>query len=263
MTDKVFQHSSCGTVSPFTTEETMTKHHKKLLTLAAIASIGLSASTAFAQDSVVVDGAGEIPYTIDARNTVTRSGAGLCWRTGYWTAGSAESAGAGEFPAGCGCDGDVVSKDKCEPPPPPPAPEPEPIAEPVEQQRQIGQEKVRLNADFLFDFNQAVLKPEGRSALDGVAAQAKELQLEVVIVTGHTDRIGGDAYNQRLSERRAATVKDYMVGQGIDASRIYTEGKGRTQPVTGTQCNNVTPRQALINCLQPDRRVDIEIIGTR
>lgn len=239
----------------------MTKHHKKLLALAAIASsIGLSASTAFAQD-VVVDGTGEVPYVIDGRKVVTRSGAGLCWRTGYWTAAAAETALAGEFPAGCGCDADIVPKEKCEAAPPPaPAPEPAPVPPTGPG---LSQEKVRLNADFLFDFNQAVLKPEGRTALADIAAQAKQLQLEVVIVTGHTDRIGGDAYNQRLSERRAAAVKSYLADQGIDASRIYTEGKGRTQPVTGTQCNNVSARKALIDCLQPDRRVDIEIIGTR
>ncbi|MDR2926016.1 MAG: OmpA family protein [Azoarcus sp.] len=240
----------------------MTKHHNKLLALAAIASIGLSASTAFAQD-VTVDGTGDVPYAIDGRKVVTRSGAGLCWRTGYWTAAAAESAPAGEFPVGCGCDGDIVPKDKCEKAAPPPVAEAAPAAVTATPAREVGQEKVRLNADFLFDFNQALLKPEGRTALDNVAAQAKQLQLEVVIVTGHTDRIGGDAYNQRLSERRAAAVKSYLTDQGIDPSRVYTEGKGRTQPVTGTQCNNVRARQALIECLQPDRRVDIEIIGTR
>jgi len=240
----------------------MTKHHKKLLALAAI-SLGLSASTAFAQD-VVVDGKGEIPYAIDGRNVVTRSGAGLCWRTGYWTAAAAENAPAGEFPAGCGCDGDIVPKDKCEAAPPPVAEAPPAEAPPVEENTgAIAEEKVRLNADLLFDFNQATLKPEGRTALDNVASQAKGIKLETVIVIGHTDRIGGDAYNQRLSERRAASVKDYLVGQGIDPSRIFTEGKGRTQPVTGTSCNNTTPRAALISCLQPDRRVDIEILGTR
>ncbi|MDR1853892.1 MAG: OmpA family protein [Azoarcus sp.] len=239
----------------------MIKHNQKLLTLAAIASIGLSASTAFAQ-AVVVDGTGEIPYAIDARNTVTRSGFGLCWRTGYWTPAAAETAKAGEFPVGCGCDGDIVPKEKCEAAPavvaePTPA-EPTPV-----EAKQIGQEKVRLNADFLFDFNSAALKPEGRTALDNVAEQAKALTLEVVIATGHTDRLGSDAYNQRLSERRAAAVKSYLVSKGIDASRIYTEGKGETQPVTGTQCNDIKVRKALIECLQPDRRVDIEIIGTR
>ncbi|MDR2209834.1 MAG: OmpA family protein [Azoarcus sp.] len=240
----------------------MTKHHKKLLALAAIASIGLSASTAFAQEDVVVDGTGTVPYAIDGRKVVTRSGAGLCWRTGYWTAAAAETAPAGEFPVGCGCDADIVPKDKCEPPAPPPIPDPEPTPIP-ETKGDVAQEKVRLNADFLFDFNQAVLKAEGRTALNDIAAQAKQLDLEVVIVTGHTDRIGGDAYNQRLSERRATAVKNYLVDQGIDTSRVYTEGKGRTQPVTGTECNNVTPRNKLIECLQPDRRVDIEIIGTR
>lgn len=261
MTQTLFGIVPAATVSPFTIEETMTKHTPKLLTLTAVALLGLSASTAFAQD-VVVDGQGEIPYMIDARNTVTRSGSDLCWRTGYWTPGAAESAPAGEFPVGCGCDKDIVPKDKCEPAPV--VVETPPVeTTPVEQQRVVGQEKVRLNADFLFDFDQALLKPDGRTALDDVAAQASQLQLEVVIVTGHTDRLGADVYNQRLSERRAAAVKSYLVSRGIDAARVYTEGKGKAQPVTGTQCNGVTPRRALIECLQPDRRVDIEIIGTR
>ncbi|MDR2838668.1 MAG: OmpA family protein [Azonexus sp.] len=222
--------------------------------------MGLSASSAFAQD-VVVDGTGVIPYAIDGRNVVTRSGAGLCWRTGYWTAAAAEAAPAGEFPVGCGCDGDIVPKDKCEA-----APAPAPVAEAAPapaQVGEVGQEKVRLNADFLFAFNDATLKAEGRTALDTVAAQAKELQLEVVIVTGHTDRIGGDAYNQKLSERRAQAVKDYLVGKGIAADRIYTEGKGKTQPVTGDKCTGNAKTKALIDCLQPDRRVDIELIGTK
>ncbi|MDR3214260.1 MAG: OmpA family protein [Azoarcus sp.] len=241
----------------------MTKHNQKLLTLAAIASLGLSAATAFAQD-VVVDGKGEIPYVIDARKVVSRSGFNLCWRTGYWTPGAAESAPAGEFPVGCGCDGDIVPKAKCEAVVVAEvAPEPEPVPVATPGGPVVSQDKVRLNADFLFDFDQALLKSDGRTALDDVATQASQLQLEVVIVTGHTDRLGSDVYNQRLSERRAAAVKSYLVSKGIDSSRVYTEGKGRTQPVTAAQCNGVTPRKALIECLQPDRRVDIEIIGTR
>ncbi|MDR1462251.1 MAG: OmpA family protein [Azoarcus sp.] len=239
----------------------MTKYNQKLFALAAIASIGLSASTAFAQD-VVVDGQGEIPYVIDSRNVVSRNGTDLCWRTGYWTPAAAETAPAGEFPVGCGCDSDIVPKDKCEPAV---VAAPDPVEEIAVQpeQRVVGQEKVRLNADFLFDFDQALLKPDGRTALDDVATQASQLQLEVVIVTGHSDRLGSDVYNQRLSERRAAAVKSYLVTRGIDASRIYTEGKGRAQPVTGTQCASVRGRKDLIECLQPDRRVDIEIIGTK
>jgi OOP family OmpA-OmpF porin len=242
----------------------MTIRNQKLLTLAAIASIGLSASTAFAQDDAVVDGTGEIPYAIDARNVVTRSGFGLCWRTGYWSPGAAETAPAGQFPVGCSCDGDLVPKVKCEPEPVVEAPAPEEAtSEPVPTAGTVETPKVQLNADFLFDFNSAVLKPEGHAALSDVAAQALQLQLEVVIVTGHTDRLGSDAYNLSLSERRATTVKNFLVSQGIDASRVYTEGKGRTQPVTGTACNDIRVRASLIDCLQPDRRVDVEIIGTR
>jgi OOP family OmpA-OmpF porin len=241
----------------------MTIRNQKLLTLAAIASIGLSASTAFAQQAdAVVDGTGEIPYAIDARNTVTRSGFGLCWRTGYWSPSAAETVPAGEFPVGCSCDGDLVPKEKCEPAPVV-AEEPAPAESAPVAVGQVETPKVQLNADFLFDFNSAVLKPEGHAALTDVANQAKQLQLEVVIVTGHTDRLGSDSYNLSLSERRATTVKNFLVSQGIDSSRVYTEGKGRTQPVTGNACNDIKARKSLIDCLQPDRRVDVEIIGTR
>lgn len=108
-----------------------------------------------------------------------------------------------------------------------------------------------------------MLKPEGKSRLDELAAQAKGLKLEVILAVGHTDRIGSDDYNQRLSERRAAAVKTYLVEKGIEANRVYTEGKGERQPVTGTSCDNVKGRAALIDCLQPDRRVEVEVIGTK
>ncbi len=229
---------------------------KQMLMLAAIASIGLSAPSAFAQvKDVVVDGTGEIPYVIDARKVVARSGTGLCWRTGYWSPAAASTAMAGEFPAGCACDSDIVAKDKCVAPvaaAPAPAPAPKPTAD-----------KIKLSADALFDFDKAVLKPEGQAKLNELAAKAKSLKLEVILAVGHTDRIGSDAYNQRLSERRAAAVKTYLVSQGVDANRIYTEGKGETQPVTGKQCDNVRGRAAQISCLQPDRRVEVEVIGSK
>lgn len=230
---------------------------KQMLMLAAIASIGLSAPSAFAQQvkDVVVDGKGEIPYVIDARNVVARSGYGLCWRTGYWTPAAASTAMAGQFPAGCECDGDIVPKDKCVAPvaaAPAAAPAVTPTAD-----------KIKLAADALFDFDKAVLKPEGRAKLDDLAAQAKDLKLEVILAVGHTDRMGSDAYNQRLSERRAAAVKTYLVSKGIEANRIYTEGKGEKQPVTGAACDNIKNRRALIDCLQPDRRVEVEVIGSK
>jgi OmpA-OmpF porin, OOP family len=231
----------------------------KMLMLAAVASIGLSAPAAFAQTTdVVVDRAGEIPYVIDARNVVARSGTGLCWRTGYWSPAAASTAMAGQLPVGCECDSDIVPKEKCTTAEAPAAPAP--AAAPAVRP---SADKIKLSADALFDFDKAVLKPEGKTSLDQLAAQAKELKLEVILAVGHTDRLGSDAYNQNLSERRAAAVKDYLVSQGIEANRIYTEGKGKRMPVTGTSCDNVRPRTALISCLQPDRRVEVEVIGTK
>ena len=85
----------------------------------------------------------------------------------------------------------------------------------------------------------------------------------MILAVGHTDRIGSDAYNQKLSERRAASVKQYLVSKGIDANRVYTEGKGKKNPVTKPdQCTGKKSAK-VIACLQPDRRVDIELIGTR
>ena len=230
---------------------------KQIFVLAAIAAIGLSAPGAYAQvKDVVVDGKGEIPYVIDARNVVARSGAGLCWRTGYWSPAAASTAMAGQFPAGCECDADIVAKDKCVAPvaaaKPAPAPAPKPSAD-----------KIKLAADTLFDFDKATLKAEGRAKLDELAVKSKQLKLEVILAVGHTDRIGSDAYNQKLSERRAAAVKTYLVSKGVEANRVYTEGKGKKQPVTGTTCNTVKNRKALIECLQPDRRVEVEVIGSK
>lgn len=229
----------------------------KTLMLAAVAALGLAAPAAFAQD-VKVDGTGVIPYVIDARNVVARSGTGLCWRTGYWSPAAAASAMAGQFPVGCACDSDIVPADQCA------APGAAPVAAPAAAPTvRPTADKIKLSADALFDFDKAVLKPEGMARLDELAAQAQQLKLEVILAVGHTDRIGSDAYNQALSERRAAAVKTYLVSKGIEANRIYTEGKGKRQPVTGNSCDNVRPRTALISCLQPDRRVEVEVIGTK
>jgi OmpA-OmpF porin, OOP family len=229
---------------------------KQMLMLAAIASIGLTAPVAYAQQvkDVVVDGKGEIPYVIDGRNVVARSGTGLCWRTGYWSPAAASTAMAGQFPAGCECDGDIVPKDKCVAPV---------AAAPVAAAPKPTADKIKLSADALFDFDKAVLKPEGRAKLDDLAAKSKQVKLEVILAVGHTDRLGSDAYNQKLSERRAAAVKTYLVSKGVEANRVYTEGKGEKQPVTGAKCDTVKNRKALIECLQPDRRVEVEVIGSK
>ena len=208
------------------------------------ATLGLCASFAQAQATNSV-------YVIDGRGEVATSGTGLCWRTGFWT-----PAAAATDANGCKCDKDLIPKEVCEPKAAAAAPAAKPAA------TKPAGEKVTVAADALFDFNKSTLRPEGKQKLDDVAAKADKLVLEVVIAVGHADRIGSAAYNQKLSEKRAASVKDYLVSKGIPANRVYTEGKGSTQPVTKSgQCKG--PKSAkVIACLQPDRRVDIEIIGT-
>jgi OOP family OmpA-OmpF porin len=193
-------------------------------------------------------------YVIDQRDVVAVSGFGLCWRTGYWT-----PAAAAKDPAGCQCDKDLLPKEVCEPKPaaaPAPAAAPKPAGE-----------KITIAADALFDFDKATLRPEGKAKLDELVSKSKAIKLEVILVVGHTDRIGSDAYNQKLSERRSAAVKEYLVAKGIEANRVYTEGKGEKQPVTGDKCKKMGAESGknkkLVECLQPDRRADIEIIGTK
>jgi len=224
----------------FDREPLMINYAKKSLLLALLAGIGFGATVAQAQERV---------YVIDQRDVVARSGFDLCWRTGYWT-----PAAAAKDPAGCQCDKDLIPKEVCEPKaaPTPAAAAPKPSGE-----------KITVAADALFDFDKATLRPEGKAKLDELVAKAGAIKLEVILVVGHTDRIGSAAYNQKLSERRAAAVKSYLVSKGIEANRVYTEGKGKTQPVTGDKCKGNAKTKALIQCLQPDRRADIEIIGTK
>ena len=193
-------------------------------------------------------------YIKDGRNVVAMDPFGLCWRTQWWT-----PAAAATDPAGCQCDKDLLPKDVCEPKAAVPAAAAP--AAPAAAAKPMGQ-KITVAADALFDFNKATLRPEGKAKLDEVVSKSNQLVLEVVIAVGHADRIGGAAYNQKLSEKRAAAVKDYVVSKGIPANRVYTEGKGSKQPVTKPdQCKGAKSAK-VIACLQPDRRVDIEIIGT-
>jgi OOP family OmpA-OmpF porin len=217
---------------------------KKSLVLALLAGVGFGATVAQAQERV---------YVIDQRDVVAKSGFGLCWRTGYWT-----PAAAAKDPAGCECDKDLIPAEVCNPPAAKAAATGAAVAGP----KPAG-EKITVAADALFDFNKATLRPAGKAKLDELVSKAKAIKLEVILVVGHTDRIGGDAYNQKLSEKRAAAVKEYLVAKGIEANRVYTEGKGEKQPVTGDKCKGNNKSKALIECLQPDRRADIEIIGTK
>lgn len=172
----------------------ITKH--SLVALLA-AALGLGASLAQAQTTT------DRVYLIDNRGEVATSGFGLCWRTSYWT-----PAAAANDPAGCKCDKDLLPKEKCEPTKAPMA------ADTSAPKTGIVGDKITLAADALFDFNKATLRAEGKAKLDELAMKAKSIKLEVIIAVGHADRIGTDAYNQKLSEKRAAAVQGLPGEQG-------------------------------------------------
>jgi OOP family OmpA-OmpF porin len=146
-----------------------------------------------------------------------------------------------------------------EPPPPPvsapvPPPQPAPAPQPI---------RIALSADMLFDFDSAQLRPAGRDSLEGLVRDLRGIDYEVVIISGHTDRIGSEAYNQALSERRANTVRTFLTSNGIPASSVRAAGYGKSQPVTTPQQCEGQRGAELISCLQPDRRVDVQIDGAR
>jgi OOP family OmpA-OmpF porin len=139
------------------------------------------------------------------------------------------------------------------PPPPPPKPAPAPAAKPKPAPKPVA-EKVTFAADVTFDFDKASLKPEGRAKLDDLANKVKSINLEVVIAIGHADEIGSHAYNDKLSVRRAEAVKAYLVSKGVETNRVYTEGKGKRQPIASNKTKEGRAK---------NRRVEIEVIGTR
>jgi len=225
----------------------MIKLVTKNVLLAAALIAGAGAAQALTPG---VDMKGTVGYVIDQRGDVAKSGFGLCWRTGYWTPAMAIAE----------CDPDLAPKVAA----PAAAPAPAPAAKPAAPAPKPAAKKVTLAADALFDFDKATLRNEGKAKLDKLVGDMKAIKLEVIIAVGHADRLGKDAYNQKLSERRAAAVKDYLVSKGVEANRVYAEGKGEKQPVTAGKCGTSEKRtKQLVDCLQPDRRVDIEVIGTQ
>ena len=135
---------------------------------------------------------------------------------------------------------------------------------------QVVEKNFALNSDVLFAFGKSTLKPEGVASLNTLYQQIVDVQPKdgSAVVVGYTDRIGSDAYNLKLSQKRAASVKSYLVTKGIPADKIYTEGKGKANPVTGNKCDKIGGAQngsnkKLVDCLQPDRRAVLEIIGTK
>ena len=161
-----------------------------------------------------------------------------------------------------GAPAPVVAEAAPEPAPIAAAPEPEPAPAPEPVKCTPQMDTITVGAEKLFGFDKANLKDEGKAALDEAAAKIKaNPEIKAVIVTGHTDRIGSDAYNQKLSERRAAQVKDYLAAQGVDPSIIEAVGKGESEPVV--QCTGNKATKKLISCLQPNRRVTIQAEGQK
>jgi len=215
---------------------------KKLNQLAMLVATAALATTAVAQD---------INNWRNSGGEVWKNSAGECWRNSSWTPATAAK----------GCDGALAPAPAPAPAPAAAAPAPAPAAAPAPAPRPAAPApapaaatKVTYAADAFFDFDKAVLKPEGKAKLDDLVNKIKAINLEVIIAVGHTDSVGADAYNQKLSVRRSEAVKAYLVTKGIEKNRVYTEGKGEKQPVA----DNKTPEGRAKN-----RRVEIEVVGTR
>jgi OOP family OmpA-OmpF porin len=248
-----FTQRGCGF---FPKRRTMKKLNKVALMFAAVAMLGGCAVTTSSGPGPVsggrvtaADGGNRIDnWQNGTSEYVWKNGTNeYCWRDSNWTPATAAK----------GCDGALVA---AAPPAPAPAaapaapapaaaaPAPAPAAQPP------AATKVTYAADAFFDFDKSVLKPEGKAKLDDLVGKVKGINLEVIIAVGHTDSVGTDAYNQKLSVRRAEAVKAYLVSKGIEKNRVYTEGKGEKQPVA----DNKTAEGRAKN-----RRVEIEVVGTR
>ena len=177
-----------------------------------------------------------------------------CWRSANWTPATAAA----------GCDGAIAAPRAAAPAPAPapraaaPAPAAAapraaaPAARPAPPP--AAATKVTYAADTFFDFDKSVLKADGKAKLDDLAGKVKAINLEVIIAVGHTDSAGSDAYNQKLSVKRADAVKAYLITKGIEKNRVYTEGKGEKQPVADNKTDAGRSK---------NRRVEIEVVGTR
>ena len=192
------------------------------------------AAAAFA----TVAGAQEIHNWKSAAGDVWKNASGECWRDASWTPATAAA----------GCDGALTAA------PAAAAATPAAAAAAAAAAPVAAASKVTYAADAFFDFDKSVLKPEGKAKLDDLVSKVKGINLEVIIAVGHTDSVGSDAYNQKLSIRRSEAVKAYLVSKGIEKNRVYTEGKGEKQPVA----DNKTKEGRAKN-----RRVEIEVVGTR
>jgi OmpA-OmpF porin, OOP family len=223
-------------------------------------------------------------------NSIVTGGYGQCWHTSYWTPEQsveqcdAQKSAAAQPPA-------TPAPPQAAPTPPPEPPkaaeqaappvtqparteeatttpltEPEKAPEPRQNPRletALLPQTVHYSTDAFFDFDEATLRPEGRAALDELVGELAAVKYGSIRVVGHTDRIGSDDYNQQLSERRANAVKNYLARHNVPGDRIEAVGKGKSQPTADTRNCTGPKSPKVVKCLQPDRRVDIEVAGTK
>ena len=167
---------------------------------------------------------------------IVTNSSGLCWRDSAWTPATAAAE----------CDGALRPVKPTAPAVAKPAPI-NPIVKTVQEFR------ITYKAQSLFDFDRTVIKPEGRAELDQLVAKLKTVNTELIIAVGHTDSVGSDTYNLQLGQRRAEAVKQYLVSQGLEAGRVYTDSKGEREPVADNK--TVIGRSK-------NRRVVVEVYGT-
>jgi len=200
--------------------------------------------TALIAGVVVAVAASAQDIAVDANATpVTKSHPGQCWHYSDWM---------------------PMCNEACER-----SDEPVVVAPPLAQSTiaavgpaaQSSPNRISVSADALFVFNESALHAQGLVLLEDLSRQLNEAGYNNIYVTGHADRVGDSDYNQRLSTRRANSVKRFLVSKSVVAGRIVTAGKGATQPVTRSKECSGTKGAELIACLQPDRRVEVAMHG--
>ena len=218
--------------------------------LALSLAIGVSAACASAQNTTDIQAkTPHSAYLQDARGVIVRDAYGLCWHTGSWTSADAVT----------GCDGELTPP-IAKPTAPALAPVVAPMAATPQAEAMRCDFSATLESDQTFPFNKAVLNAAAKTRIANeiLPKLTNCSKIELITVTGHTDKLGSEQYNQQLSEKRASAVATYLMNKGVSA-QIKTIGAGKSQPVK--MCDEQLPHNKLLACLSANRRVSIELKG--